>query len=439
MKRERMSSFKHLLRRSLPLLLVGGTLGLNTVAAQFTAAQQSAGQQNSTQVRLARARALAASNNLSAAVKEIEDLRRTSTDEALRNGTGLMLLTLYFEQANYNGAASLLDEAFTTRNKNADAYFALAGQALRGVRVRLERYRTFSLNVTAYDLPGEAVGDLNGVRGVLDRLAEHATTFGNESRNSFEARLLLEDVAGLQLGLARNTAEKTRWTGILASTRQRMVESDSRNKANEIVRREEIAAANSGTLARNNPPNATPERQAPPVAANSGASMRPVSVPQPEETAPANPRPTRVERPAAPPQPQPTRPTPPERRPVVATAMPTPVPQPEATPADPAPSVSRPTLAPDRMIDVGPLMARAAQRLNPTYPPMARNARVTGTVKVFLEVDENGNILKVKGSEGPALLQRAAEDAARRWKFNQTVVDGQAVRVSGYLAFNFVL
>ena len=70
---------------------------------------------------------------------------------------------------------------------------------------------------------------------------------------------------------------------------------------------------------------------------------------------------------------------------------------------------------------------------------MAKNARITGLVKVYLEVDEKGGIVKVRKVEGPSMLQRAAEDAARGWKFNETVIDGQPVRVTGFLVFNFIL
>lgn len=424
------------------MLLIGGTLGLNTVVAQFTAAQNTAGNQTGAQARLARARALAASNNLAAATRELEEVRKAATDEVLRNGTGLMLLTLYFEQANYAGAISLLDEAFAARNKNADVYFTTAGQAVRGVRARLERYRTFNLNVTAADLPREAIDDLNGMRGVLERLADQSNTFSNESLKNFEARLLLEDVAGLQSGLARNTTEKARWTGILSNTRQRMVESDGRIKANETLRREETAPTanpnNSSTIARNTPAPQRPVVAPPPTApASAGASMRPVSVPQPdEEVAPANPAPTRIERTVTPPPV--TRPA--NRNPPPAPS-PKPVEQPTPVPVAPVVAPVRQTvaLASGQLLDVGSLTSRAAQRPNPTYPAMARTARVSGTVKVYLEVDENGNAVKIKSSEGHALLQRAAEDAARRWKFNQTVIDGQAVRVTGFLVFNFVL
>jgi TonB family protein len=88
---------------------------------------------------------------------------------------------------------------------------------------------------------------------------------------------------------------------------------------------------------------------------------------------------------------------------------------------------------------VGALTGKATQKRLPAYPVIAKNARVTGKVTVYLELDEKGGIARVKNVDGPVLLQRAAEDAARGWKFNQTIVDGQAVRVSGFLIFDFKL
>ena len=88
---------------------------------------------------------------------------------------------------------------------------------------------------------------------------------------------------------------------------------------------------------------------------------------------------------------------------------------------------------------VGSLAGKARQRVSPTYPVLARTARVSGVVTVYLVVNEKGEVESVERAEGPAQLQQAATDAARRWKFTPTVIDGQPVRVTGYLSFNFAL
>jgi TonB family protein len=67
---------------------------------------------------------------------------------------------------------------------------------------------------------------------------------------------------------------------------------------------------------------------------------------------------------------------------------------------------------------------------------MARNAGITGTVRVFAIVDENGKVW-ITNSEGPGLLRRAAEDAARSWTFPPTTFAGKPARIAGYLDFDF--
>jgi outer membrane biosynthesis protein TonB len=63
---------------------------------------------------------------------------------------------------------------------------------------------------------------------------------------------------------------------------------------------------------------------------------------------------------------------------------------------------------------------------------------VSGTVRVFAIVDENGKVW-VTNSEGPTLLRRAAEDAAKGWVFLPTLVSGKPVRIAGYIDFDFKL
>jgi TonB family protein len=70
---------------------------------------------------------------------------------------------------------------------------------------------------------------------------------------------------------------------------------------------------------------------------------------------------------------------------------------------------------------------------------MARNMRLTGIVKVELVIDENGQVSQVQNTSGPAMLQRAAMDAARKWKFKPFMRDGQATKATGFVNFNFSL
>jgi len=84
-------------------------------------------------------------------------------------------------------------------------------------------------------------------------------------------------------------------------------------------------------------------------------------------------------------------------------------------------------------------LGKAKSRVSPSYPTLARTARVTGNVTVFLVVNEKGEVESVIRAEGPQQLQQAAIEAARRWKFNTTEIDGRPVRVTGYLNFSFTL
>ena len=45
----------------------------------------------------------------------------------------------------------------------------------------------------------------------------------------------------------------------------------------------------------------------------------------------------------------------------------------------------------------------------PVYPPLARMARIQGTVNLDVEIGLDGKVLCVKASSGHALLRRAAE------------------------------
>ncbi len=75
----------------------------------------------------------------------------------------------------------------------------------------------------------------------------------------------------------------------------------------------------------------------------------------------------------------------------------------------------------------------------PVYPATAREAKVSGTVTVQIVIDEDGNVVAAKAVSGHPLLHDAAVDAALQAKFAPTKIDGEPVRATGVLTYDFVL
>jgi TonB family protein len=110
-----------------------------------------------------------------------------------------------------------------------------------------------------------------------------------------------------------------------------------------------------------------------------------------------------------------------------------PLPTVEAPPPPPAPPVP---LSP---ILGGVLNGKAISLPQPAYPAIVGATRASGTVMVQVSVDESGDVISAKAISGHPLLQQAAVAAARRARFAPTLLSGQPVKVSGVLAYNFVL
>jgi TonB family protein len=53
----------------------------------------------------------------------------------------------------------------------------------------------------------------------------------------------------------------------------------------------------------------------------------------------------------------------------------------------------------------------------PCYPPLARQARVQGSVKIAIEVGKDGTVNSAQPIQGNRLLQTAAISNVRTWKF----------------------
>lgn len=92
-----------------------------------------------------------------------------------------------------------------------------------------------------------------------------------------------------------------------------------------------------------------------------------------------------------------------------------------------------------KIISGGVLNGKAISKPQPVYPPIARAARAQGTVTVQILVDEEGYVIAANAVSGHPLLQQAAVAAARQARFTPTFLEGQPVKVSGVITYNFVL
>ena len=78
--------------------------------------------------------------------------------------------------------------------------------------------------------------------------------------------------------------------------------------------------------------------------------------------------------------------------------------------------------------DVVPLV-----RVDPQYPPKARQRRIEGYVDIEFTIGPAGTVKnpKVIGASPPSVFDQAALRAVRRWRYNPKVVDGTAVERHG--------
>jgi protein TonB len=75
----------------------------------------------------------------------------------------------------------------------------------------------------------------------------------------------------------------------------------------------------------------------------------------------------------------------------------------------------------------------------PAYPAIARQAGIQGVVSVQILVDEKGHVASAKPASGNPLLMHAAAQAALQARFTPTILNGQPVKVSGVITYNFTL
>jgi len=78
-------------------------------------------------------------------------------------------------------------------------------------------------------------------------------------------------------------------------------------------------------------------------------------------------------------------------------------------------------------------------RVNPEYPPMAKQMHLAGKVQVDAYIDSDGNVDSVKIVNGNPLFTGAVTNAMKKWKFSPITANGKTVRAVAGFAFDFKL
>jgi protein TonB len=78
-------------------------------------------------------------------------------------------------------------------------------------------------------------------------------------------------------------------------------------------------------------------------------------------------------------------------------------------------------------------------RVEPLYPPIAKSARIQGTVVLQAVISKNGNIEGLRAVSGHPMLVPAAIDAVSRWRYKPYLLNGEPVEVETTITVNFRL
>lgn len=84
-------------------------------------------------------------------------------------------------------------------------------------------------------------------------------------------------------------------------------------------------------------------------------------------------------------------------------------------------------------------VANLTHRVDPVYPPIAKAAKVAGTVVLHVIIGKDGTVQEVQVVSGPPLLIRAATDAVRQWSYKPALLNGKAVEVDTTVTVIFAL
>jgi protein TonB len=108
-----------------------------------------------------------------------------------------------------------------------------------------------------------------------------------------------------------------------------------------------------------------------------------------------------------------------------------------------APKPAQPPQAPPAIVrlKVGGIVqaAKILNQVTPAYPPLARQARIAGVVRLEAVIGRNGRISSLQVTSGHPLLVQAALEAVRQWVYLPTLLNGEPVEILTQIEVHFKL
>ncbi len=75
----------------------------------------------------------------------------------------------------------------------------------------------------------------------------------------------------------------------------------------------------------------------------------------------------------------------------------------------------------------------------PVYPPLAKAARVQGTIRFDATIGTDGTVRNLQLLSGPPLLVQAAMTSVQQWVYEPTLLNGKPVEVITTIDVTFTL
>jgi len=90
-------------------------------------------------------------------------------------------------------------------------------------------------------------------------------------------------------------------------------------------------------------------------------------------------------------------------------------------------------------VSSGVTQGLVVHRVEPLYPAIAKAAHVQGTVILAAVIGKDGTIQNLHVVSGHPLLQGAAMDAVKQWRYRPYILNGEPVEVDTQVTVNFTL